>query len=619
MTPRRGHITQRTTVSIIHGNPAINFQPDEDEPIHSNLLFTVIPYRSAWVAVERRGNAIIMADTNSHVIRKITPAQNHHAVSTLAGTGVRGIGDGEGTVAMFNKPKGVAVDEDGNVIVADTDNHLIRKITTQGQVSTLAGTGEKGFRDGVGTVAQFDSPSGVAVDGDVNVVVTDTDNNRIRKITPDGQVSTLAGSGYGPTAVGHQDGEGTAALFNYPFGVAVDEGGNIIVADKGNHCIRLITPQGHVSTLAGTGEEGCQNGEGTVAQFYFPTGVAVDGGGNIIVADEGNDCIRLITSQGQVSTLAGTCQGDHEDEDATSDILFRQPSGVAVDGDGNVIVVDACNGCIRCVASAHIVIPWHVEFLNHAALPALLQSSFASDQQHHDLFDLGSFHDVCFVVEQERVHAHKGILSAWCEYFSSMFGAGFKEGNSAEMSIKGTASTAFKALLKYLYTDNMEQECVHAHRGLLSARCEYFRSMFGAGFKEGDSSADIPIKGTSSAAFKALLKYLYTDNMEVDDAVLFDLASLCDQYRVERLFNYCLHQLFKGITIQNAVMQLVQVHTASGEGNAMWGKLKSATMEYVTRNFKEIWYNARATLELLDREHHELYVQILIAKCGVIE
>jgi hypothetical protein len=142
--------------------------------------------------------------------------------------------------------------------------------------------------------------------------------------------------------------------------------------------------------------------------------------------------------------------------------------------------------------------------------------------------------------------------------------------------------------------------------------------MFGAGFQEGDS-AEITIEGTTSAAFKALLKYLYMDSMEVDDAVLFDLVKLCDQYQVERLHNHCLHQLFEGITVQNAVMRLVQAHTVGGEGPMWVNKLKSATMRYVTRNLEEIWCDARAALELLKREHLGLYMQMLEIKCGLVE
>jgi DNA-binding beta-propeller fold protein YncE len=237
--------------------------------------------------VDGDGN-VIVGDTGNRRIRKITP---QGLVSTLAGTGEKGHQDGEGTVARFNTPCGVAVDGDGNVIVGDTRNHRIRKITPQGHVSTLAGTGEMGHEDGEGTVARFNMPCGVSVDGDGNVIVADRDNHRIRKITPLGLVSTLAGNG----EEGHQDGEGTVAQFDFPQGVAVDGEGNVIVADRDNHRIQKITPHGHVSTLAGTGEVGHQDGEGTVAQFDDPCGVAVDGGGNVIVADASNHRIRKIT------------------------------------------------------------------------------------------------------------------------------------------------------------------------------------------------------------------------------------------------------------------------------------------------------------------------------------
>jgi DNA-binding beta-propeller fold protein YncE len=319
---------------------------------------------------------------------------------------------------------------------------MVKRQRTNNRVSTLAGTnGEGGYQDGEGTVAQFQSPSGVAVDGDGNVFVVDTGNHLIRRITPQYHVSTLAGNG----VKGYRDGKGTAAQFKEPFGLAMGGDGNIIVADTSNHRIRRITPQGHVSTLAGTGEKGRRDGEGIVAQFKSPCGVAVDGDGNVIVADTCNHSIRKITPQGQVSTLAGTGEEGHQDGDRITSAQFKDPRGVVVDENGNVVVADTYNQCIRCVAS-DAVTP-----LGFLRLPPLPQSSFASDI----LIDSGSFHDVCFVVEQERVPGHRCILSARCEYFRSMFGAGFQEGDSAEIHINGTSCATFKALLKYLYTDNM--------------------------------------------------------------------------------------------------------------------------------------------------------------------
>jgi DNA-binding beta-propeller fold protein YncE len=375
-------------------------------------------------------------------------------VSTLAGTGKEGHQNGEGSVAQFRHPTGVAVDGDGNLIVADCDNHRIRKITPQGHVSALAGTGEGGYREGEGTVAQFNKPYGVAVNGDGNNIVSDLKNHRIRKITSRGLVSTLAGTG----EMGHRDGGGAIAQSSlwdgrvyHPTGLAVDGDGNVIVADKDNHRIRRITPQGQVSTLAGTGEKGHRDGEGTIAQFNTPKGIVVDGDGNVIVGDSGNDRIRKITPQGHVATLAGTGEAGNKDGDRVASAQFNYPVGVAVDENGNIIVADWKNHCIRCVASNGAVTPL---FFNHS-LPRLLQSSFASDIQH--LFESGSLHDVTFVVEQERVPAHRAYLSTRCEYFGSMFSAGFLEGVSAEVHIEGTTSAAFKALLKYLYTDNMDE------------------------------------------------------------------------------------------------------------------------------------------------------------------
>jgi DNA-binding beta-propeller fold protein YncE len=272
--------------------------------------------------VDGSGN-VIVADAENDRIRKITPQGQ---VSTLAGSGEQGHQDGEGIVAQFNWCSGVAMDGGGNVIVADNFNHRIRMITSQGQVSTLAGTGEEDHRDGEGNVAQFNSPYGIAVDGGGNVIVADADNHRIRKITPQGQVSTLAGSG----EQGHQDGEGTVAQFNWCSGVAMDGGGNVIVADKLNHRIRMITSQGQVSTLAGTGEKGHRDGEGTFARFNSPNGIAVDGGGNVIVADTDNHRIRMITPQGQVSTLAGTGEESHRKGHRLFS-TFGCPSGVAVE------------------------------------------------------------------------------------------------------------------------------------------------------------------------------------------------------------------------------------------------------------------------------------------------
>jgi streptogramin lyase len=306
------------------------------------------------VAVDGSGN-VYVADSGNSTIRKITPAG---AVTTLAGAAGGGSADGTGSAARFNQPNGVAVDASGNVYVADSVNRTIRKITPAGVVTTLAGTaGSWGSVDGTGSAARFSLPSGVAVDASGNVYVADRNNSTIRKITPDGVVTTFAGTA---GSIGSADGTGSAARFYSPSGVAVDGTGNVYVADTYNQTIRKITPAGVVTTLAGTAlSYGSADGTGSAARFWNPSGVAVDGSGNVYVADGGNNggnnAIRKITPAGVVTTFAGTA-GSYGSADGTgSAARFFWPSGVAVDGSGNVYVADSSNSTVRKITPAGVV------------------------------------------------------------------------------------------------------------------------------------------------------------------------------------------------------------------------------------------------------------------------
>jgi len=292
------------------------------------------------VAVDPAGN-VYVADQNNHRIRKITP---EGVVSTLAGS-TEGFVDGAGTSARFNNPAGVAVDSSGNVYVADYGNHLIRKITPQGFVSTLAGTAHKpGRTRGESTSAQFNNPHGVATDSRGNVYVADYRNHMIRKITPEGFVSNFAGTG----TAGHVDGPGTRAQFNKPRGVATDSRGNVYVSDEHNHRVRKITPEGVVDTLAGIDTAGSlDHNTGLSAQLYYPNGVATDSWGNVYVAEHRQHRIRKIWSMGAVSTFAGTGTAGNENHISATSAQFNHPTGVATDSRGNIYVADHDNHRIR--------------------------------------------------------------------------------------------------------------------------------------------------------------------------------------------------------------------------------------------------------------------------------
>lgn len=261
-------------------------------------------------------------------------------VSTLAGSDL-GYIDGMGTAAKFRNPRGMVVDPAGNIYVVDYTNDLIRKITPAGMVSTLAGSVE-GFADGMGTAAKFAMPNDIAIDASGNLYVTDGWNNRIRKITPAGLVSTLAG-------------DGGNLIFYEPIGLDLDAAGNVYVADWGRNRIRKITPGGVVSTFAGCDNcvGGYVDGPGTTARFYSPTGVTVDASGNVYVTDAGNYVVRKITPAGVVSTFAGSVDGFSDGAGAAA--KFHTPVSPVIDAAGNIYLSDVGNNRIRKITPAGVV------------------------------------------------------------------------------------------------------------------------------------------------------------------------------------------------------------------------------------------------------------------------
>ena len=256
-------------------------------------------------------------------------------VTTFVGGGVGVSVDGIGTAASFSTPTTVALDLNGGLFVGENDIYRIRKVTPTGIVTTLAERNSASFADGTGSNAGFDHASVGAVDPAGNLYVADHGNNRIRKVTPAGVVTTLAGSGTADCS----DGTGTSASFWGPFGVALDAAaGKLYVTDETGHRVRIVdTATGVVSTLAGSGVAAYSDGTGTFASFHAPLGVAVDTMGNIYVADYVNSRIRKISPAGVVTTLAGSGAWAYTDGAGTL-ASFNRPVGIAIDATGNLYI-----------------------------------------------------------------------------------------------------------------------------------------------------------------------------------------------------------------------------------------------------------------------------------------
>jgi sugar lactone lactonase YvrE len=352
-----------------------------------------------------RAYATNSAGTGYGNVVKLTTSSNLAAVTsvvtTFAGNGNAGYADGAGPGALFNSPQGITIDKNNNIYVSDSFNNYVREITPAGVSSTIAGNGSLGYIDGNATTAEFYSPHGIVTDGQGNIYVSDFGNNLIRKITPAGVVSTYAGNG----TAGYRNGvttsnyvkstTDTVAEFNNPQGLAIDGQGNIYVADRGNNVIRKISTTGRVITIAGTRTAGYVDATGETASFSSPTGVAVDANGNVYVSDQANSAIRKITTAEVVTTIAGgtkqasllnypsaitidkqgnlyiTDESGRILEYTTSNVLyilagtanvsgfvngagtvalFNNPQGIAIDSNGNIYVADKNNNCIRMIA-----------------------------------------------------------------------------------------------------------------------------------------------------------------------------------------------------------------------------------------------------------------------------
>jgi NHL repeat len=317
-------------------------------------------YWPAGLALDGAGN-IYVSDLLNHTIRKLAPAGTNWVVSTLAGlAGTNGFADGTNSEARFDHPSALAVDAAGNLFVTDSFNDTIRKLTPIGTnwvVSTVAGVaGTNGFADGTNSEARFHRPQALAVDSGGRLYVTDRLNYTVRGIEPVGTnwvVSTLAGSG-GNFYGGFVDGTNADAEFNLPYGIARHAGGNLYVAEFGNHAIRRIAPIGPdwvTTTVAGfSGNTGAIDGPASLAMFNSPNGIAVDAAENLYVADQYNSTIRKVAPSGNswvVSTLAGVALKSGSADGTGTDARFTRPWGIVVDRAGNLFVADSYNNTIR--------------------------------------------------------------------------------------------------------------------------------------------------------------------------------------------------------------------------------------------------------------------------------
>ena len=315
----------------------------------------------ADVALDANGN-IYIADEYNNRIRKV---DSEGIITTVAGMkrptlevgeeeeeeADENVGDhGPATSALLNRPTGVALDKEGNLYIADRNNHRVRKVNAEGIITTIAGMADEGFSgdEGPATSAQLDSPSGVAVDEGGYIFIADTGNNRIRQIDPDGLITTLAGGEDG------DDGSDTGGQLAAPRDVALDSDGNLYVTDSGNHQIHAISDTGMATRVAGIEGLG-DGGPATEARLLEPTGLAlVDG--TIYITDTGNNRIRVVDASGIITTFAGSGErGDAGDDGPALEAQFNGPSLIAVDAEGNVYISDRLNHRVRKVDTNGII------------------------------------------------------------------------------------------------------------------------------------------------------------------------------------------------------------------------------------------------------------------------
>ena len=352
------HKLHAQTINTIAGNGTPGFSGDGGTATSAQINILSAPGENAGLAIDINGN-VYFADLWNNRIRKISTTGN---ITTVAGSGITGTtssysGDGgQATDAKINFPNGVAVDGSGNIYIADTHNHRIRKVNASGVITTVAGNGAGAFGGdgGPATAAKLNFPVGVALDGSGNIYITDGANNRIRKVNPSGIISTVAGNGTGGFT--GDGGPATAAelllhgsLTQQSGNVFVDASGNLYITDAWNNRVRKVNSSGTISTFAGGGTSGLgDGGQATAASVYLPIGITGDADGYIYIADQWNHRIRKVNTSGIISTIAGDGTGAFGgDGGPASAAIFNRPGGLAFDACGNLYVADKENSRVR--------------------------------------------------------------------------------------------------------------------------------------------------------------------------------------------------------------------------------------------------------------------------------
>jgi serine/threonine protein kinase, bacterial len=336
--------------------------------VASNLLAGTTSQINASVPLTATSGKIVVMVNGKTISSTANITIKTATVTSLAGGAPGHFNDGAGTAASFYGPTGIVCDGSGNCYVADEVNNRIRKVNPDGLVTTFAGTGEVGSINGPAETASFAEPSALAFDSHGNLFVSCHLNHNIRKITPDGIVSTFVGDSNG--AKGYIDATGTDARFNLPMGMVIDRSDNIFVADAGNNLIRKITPDAVVSTFAGSGASGSHDSTALMASFNQPTGLGIDGNNNLYILEPDNRKIRKINSTGLVTTFAGTGESGWKD-DSVKSAKFFLPIGIAADAAGNVFVTDEGNMDIRMITTDGIVLTLAGSILVHDSIDGI--------------------------------------------------------------------------------------------------------------------------------------------------------------------------------------------------------------------------------------------------------